>query len=163
MNTQKKTQQKTRIIPAAMCVLGLLTAFAANADDANFAANVNPLAVGAAPVNLITLVVSIPAGQVRELSITHSFECAVGGPGFTSWLEADIFVDGALITPTNSDNASCTANNTAAQDGWVTTSRTVVRAVVGGNHTVQVRGRVIGGGTGRVDDQALVVIEEQPI
>jgi hypothetical protein len=163
MNTLKRTQVKNRMFPFALCAMGLLASFGASADDANFAANANPLAVGAAQVNLITMAVSIPAGQVRELAITHSFECAVGGAGFTSWLEADIYVDGVLITPTNSDNASCTTNNTAGQDEWVTTSRTVVRAVAGGVHTVQVRGRVIGGGNARVDDQALVVIEEQPV
>ena len=163
MNKSIKKQITNRVLPTALCALGLLGSFAANADDANFTANPNAMAVGAAQTNLITLSVFIPAGQVRELAITHSFECAIGGAGFTSWLEADIYVDGVLITPTTSDNASCATNNTATQDGWVTASQSVVRAVGGGVHTVQVRGRVIGGGTGRVDDQALVVIEEQPI
>ena len=163
MNKSLKKQVTNRILPTALCVLGLMASFGANADDANFAANPNPLAVGAAQVTLISLAVSIPAGQVRELTITHSFECAVGGAGFTSWLEADIYVDGVLITPTTSDNASCATNNTATQDGWVTASQTVVRAVGSGLHTVQVRGRVIGGGSGRVDDQALVVVEEYPV
>jgi hypothetical protein len=163
MNISKKAQVRSRMLPTALCALGLLTSMAASADDANNITNPNPLSVGAAQVNLITMVVSVPAGQVRELAITHSFECAVGGAGFTSWLEADIYVDGVLISPTNSDNASCTTNNTAGQDGWVNASQTVVRAVGGGTHTVQVRGRVIGGGTARVDDQSLTVIEEQPI
>jgi len=163
MNKSLKKQVTNRILPTALCALGLLASFGANADDANFAANPNPLAVGAGQVTLISLSVSIPAGQVRELTITHSFECAVGGAGFTSWLEADIYVDGVLITPTTSDNASCATNNTASQDGWVTASQTVVRAVGSGLHTVQVRGRVIGGGSGRVDDQALVVVEEYPV
>ena len=163
MNKSLKKQVTNRILPTALCALGLMASFGANADDANFAANPNPLAVGAAQVTLISLAVSIPAGQVRELTITHSFECAVGGAGFTSWLEADIYVDGVLITPTTSDNASCATNNTATQDGWVTASQTVVRAVGSGLHTVQVRGRVIGGGSGRVDDQALVVVEEYPV
>ena len=167
MNTQvkmnTKAQVKSRMLPVALCALGLLTSFVASADDANSITNPNPIAVGAATVNLMTMVVSTPAGQVRELSITHSFECAVGGAGFISWLEADIYVDGVLLSPTNSDNASCTTNNTAGQDGWLTSSRTVVRAVGGGNHTIQVRGRVVGGGSGRVDDQALVVIEELPV
>jgi hypothetical protein len=163
MNTLSKTQVKNRMFPLALCALGLLASFGASADDANFASNPNPLGVGAAPVNLISLAVFVPVGQVRELAITHSFECAVGGAGFTSWLEADIYVDGVLISPTTSDNASCATNNTASQDGWVATSQTVVRAVAGGVHTVQVRGRVIGGGNARVDDQALTVIEEQPV
>lgn len=163
MKNVTKSQVKNRLVPAALCALGMLTSFAASADDANNVTNVNAMNVGAAQVNLITMVVSIPAGQVRELAITHSFECAVGGLGFNSWLEADIYVDGVLIAPTNSDNASCATNNTAAQDGWVGTSRTTVRAVGGGLHTVQVRGRVIGGGTARVDDQSLTVIEELPV
>jgi hypothetical protein len=163
MKNSKSAQVRTRLLPVALCALGMFGSFAAYADDANNATNVNPMAVGAAQVNLITLTVSIPAGQVRELAITHSFECAVGGAGFTSWLEADIYVDGFIVSPTNSDNAACTTNNTASQDGWVETSKTVVRAVAGGLHTVQVRGRVIGGGNARVDDQSLTVIEEQPI
>lgn len=163
MKNVTKAQVKSRMVPAALCALGLLTSFAASADDANNVANASPLNVGAAQANLITMVVSIPAGQVRELAITHSFECAVGGLGFTSWLEADIYVDGILISPTTSDNASCATNNTAGQDGWVNTSQTVVRAVGGGLHTVQVRGRVIGAGTARVDDQSLTVIEEIPV
>lgn len=163
MTTQTTKQIKNRIVPAALCTLGMLMSLGAKADDANFATNINQLAVGAAQVDLISLVVNVPVGQVRELTITHSFECTVGGAGYISWLKANIYVDGILITPTTSDNASCTSNNTAGQDGWVTTSNTVVRAVGGGNHTVLVRGRVIGGGAGRVDDQSLVVVEESPI
>ena len=163
MKNSKMAQVRTRLLPAALCALGLFGSLAAVADDANNLTNPNPMNVGAAQVALITLAVSVPAGQVRELAITHSFECAVGGLGFTSWLEADIYVDGVIISPTNSDNASCATNNTASQDGWVTTSQTVVRAVGGGLHTVQVRGRVVGAGTARVDDQSLTVIEEQPI
>jgi hypothetical protein len=158
-----KAQVKSRMIPAALCALGMLAAAAAFADDANNVTNINPLSVGTTQVNIITMYVSVPAGQVRELNITHSFECAVGGLGFTSWFEADIYVDGVLVSPTNSDNASCATNNTTTQDGWVNTSQTVVRAVGGGTHTVQVRGRVVGSGTARVDDQSLTVIEEQPI
>ena len=159
MNSNKIQQVKNRMVPA-LCALGLLMAAGARADDANYAANPNPLAVGAAQTSLISMSIFVPAGQVRELAITHAFECAVGGAGFISWLEADIYVDGVLLSPTTSDNASCATNNTASQDGWVTTSQTVVRAVGGGTHTIQVRGRVIGGGTARVDDQALTVIEE---
>jgi hypothetical protein len=163
MNYSKTAQVRNRLLPAALCVLGMLGSVAAHADDANNVTNGNPLAVGATQMNLITLTVSVPAGQIRELAITHSFECAVGGAGFTSWLEADIYVDGVIVSPTNSDNASCTTNNTSSQDGWVNTSQSVVRLVGGGLHTVQVRGRVIGGGNARVDDQSLTVIEEQPI
>lgn len=158
-----KAQVKSRMFRTALCALGLMGALAANADDANNLTNINPLQVGAAPVNIIAMVVSIPAGQVRELNITHSFECAVGGLGFTSWFDTEILVDGVIVSPTQSDNASCATNNTALQDGWVNASQTVVRAVGQGLHTVVVRGRVVGVGTARVDDQSLTVIEEQPI
>src|SRR5687767_6649321 len=80
-----KAQVKSRMIPAALCALGMLAAAAAFADDANNVTNINPLSVGTTQVNIITMYVSVPAGQVRELNITHSFECAVGGLGFTSW------------------------------------------------------------------------------
>jgi hypothetical protein len=163
MKTTKKAQVRSRMVPAALCALGLLTSLAANADDANNVSNINPLQVGAAQINLIGMTIAVPAGQVRELVITHSFECAVGGLGTTSWVEADVYVDGFIVSPTHSDNASCTTNGTSLQDGWVATSQTVVRVVGGGLHSVQVRGRVIGGGIARVDDQSLTVIEEVPI
>src|SRR5262245_57404398 len=102
MKSSKTAQVKNRLLPAALFALGLMGSFAAYADDANNVTNVNPLSVGAATANLITLTVSVPAGQVRELAITHSFECAVGGLGYTSWLEADIYVDGVIVSPTNS-------------------------------------------------------------
>lgn len=163
MNTLTPKQVKNRMLPAALCALGLLVSMGARADDANNITNTNPILVNAAPVGLIGLVVSVPAGQVRELAITHSFECTVSGGGFVSWLEADIYVDGVLVSPTNNDNASCASKNRAVLDGWVTTSQSVVRVVGGGNHTVRVVGRMVNGGQARVDDQSLTVIEEQPI
>jgi hypothetical protein len=136
------------------------------ADDVNYAVNPNPLifADGLAH-QIIALVVGTPG--LTELVITHSFECAVEGNDRVTYFDIDILVDGLLVPPTNSDNASCTSTppdtNLPALDDWETTSQTVVRPVGGGLHQVIVRGRLVNFNAGervRVDDQALVVEEE---
>jgi hypothetical protein len=116
---------------------------------------------------LIRVVASTPAGVATELVITHSFECAVEGNDRVTWFDLDILVDGVILAPTNSDNASC-ASSPPDQDvmgltSWVTTSITVVGRVTGGNHLVVVRGTLrnfTAGERVRVDDQSLVVQEE---
>jgi hypothetical protein len=160
MNAVSKARSNMRRVPAALCALGLIASFAVKADDVNNVTNVTAFNVGATLNSLISIAINVPAGQVRELAITHSFECSVSGLTDTSWFDTDILVDGVVVAPTNSDNASCTSNNTASPDGWVTASQTVFRAVGGGNHTVLVRGRVaFGTGIARVDDQSLTVVE----
>jgi hypothetical protein len=148
--------------------LGLVTSGAVKADDVDNAVNVNPLVFeDGLNHELIRVVASTPANVATELVITHSFECAVEGNDHTTFFNLDILVDGVIVPPTNSDNASCTStppdNDLMGGDDWVTTSITVVRPVVGGNHVVIVRGRLVGFEAGervRVDDQALVVQEE---
>ncbi|MCI0363216.1 MAG: hypothetical protein L0219_04995 [Phycisphaerales bacterium] len=167
MNTASKSVAR-RILPSLLCGLGLVTSGAVKADDVNNAVNVNPLIFADGVFHdLIRLVASTPAGVVTELVITHSFECAVEGNDKTTWFDINIIVDGVTVPPTNSDNASCTStppdNNLPSLDDWITTSQTVVRPVIGGNHLVIVRGRLVGFNIGervRVDDQSLTVEEE---
>jgi len=157
-----------RIFPALLCGLGLITSGAIKADDVDNAVNVNPLIfTDGLSHELIRVAANTPAGVTTELVITHSFECSVEGNDRTTFFNLDILVDGVIVPPTNSDNASCTStppdNELMGGDDWITTSITVVRAVPGGNHLVLVRGRLVGFEVGervRVDDQALVVQEE---
>jgi hypothetical protein len=170
MNIISKERTLSRIIPYTLCTLALVTSSTVKADDVNNAVNVNPLVFADGIFhNLISLVAAVPAGQFRELVITHSFECAVEGADTITWFNTDILVNGVVVPPTNNDNASCTStppdNNFGALDDWITTSQTVVRLVGGGNHTVLVRGNLVGFNAGervRVDDQSLTVEEEGP-
>jgi hypothetical protein len=148
--------------------LGLVTAGPATADDVNNAVNGFPLTFEDGVTHeLIRVVASTPAGIATELVITHSFECAVEGNDRLTWFDLDILVDGVIVAPTQSDNASC-ASTPPDQDvmgltSWVTTSLTVVGRVTGGNHLVVVRGTLRNFNAGervRVDDQSLVVQEE---
>lgn len=167
MNIASKTVLRHGL-PALICGLSLVPAAAVRADDVNYAVNVNPLIFGDALTrDIIRLVATTPAGVLTELVITHSFECAVEGNDRFTYFDTDILVDGVIVPPTNSDNASCTSTppdtNLGALDEWETTSQTVVRTVIGGNHLVVVRGRLVGFTPGervRVDDQALTVVEE---
>jgi hypothetical protein len=167
MNTVSKCVAR-RILPGLLCGLGLVTSGAVRADDVDNAVNVNPLLFDdGLSHELIRVVASTPVNVATELVITHSFECAVEGNDKTTFFNLDILVDGVVVPPTNSDNASCTStppdNDAMGGDDWITTSITVVRAVLGGNHLVVVRGRLVGFDAGervRVDDQALVVQEE---
>jgi hypothetical protein len=118
--------------------------------------------------NIISAAV-VPIGVLTELVITHSFECAVEGNDRVTYFDTDILVNGTPVPPTNGDNASCTSTppdaNSLALDDWETVSQTVVFriGVGGGTHTILVRGRLVNFNVGervRVDDQALVVVEE---
>ena len=142
----------------------------AKADDGNNVTSVNPLIFwDGALHNLISLMAAVPTGQLRELVITHSFECAVEGDDRGTWFNTDILVDGMVVSPTASDNASCPStppdNNLPSLDDYITTSQTVVTPVGGGNHTVLVRGKLVGFNAGervRIDDQSLTVVDEAP-
>jgi hypothetical protein len=167
MNTVSKCATR-RILPGLLCGLGLVAAGPATADDVTNAVNVLPLTFGDALTHeLIRVVASTPAGITTEMVITHSFECAVEGNDRVTWFDLDILVDGVVLPPTQSDNASCASippdEDVMGLTSWVTTSLTVVGRVTGGNHLVVVRGTLrnfTAGERVRVDDQSLVVQEE---
>jgi len=93
--------------------------------------------------------------------LTFSSECAVVAPAgdFDAWTDLDIIVNGAIVPPTAGTlDAFCSANGTAAIDGWETNSRTVVIPVRVGVNTVQIRSRLNAGATGHwYGERALVV------
>jgi hypothetical protein len=142
MNIARKTVLRHGL-PALICGLSLIPAAAVRADDVNYVVNTSPLIFQDASIHdLIRL--QLVTTAVTELVITHSFECAVEGNDRVTWFDTDILVDGLIVAPTNSDNASCTSTppdtNSPALDDWETTSQTVVRVVGGGIHLVVVRG-----------------------
>lgn len=142
------------------CALGLLTARAVQADDVNFATNTSGVTVpaGGAFVTLIQTTISTPGP--RELVIHYFAECEVAGGGTDGFIDYDILRvgDPSPIPPTNdTDSALCQANEDDVSAGTV-----VFKSVSAGTHTIRVRGRMVGSGTGPVDDQSLVIEEEAP-
>jgi len=160
-------------ISAVAFVSGLvLSSMPARAEFLVWGVNVNAQTVGATPTALAMSIPPLASGvldftvpSATPVIITFSAECSVSGTGFTTYANIDIQVDKAprdgvfvSVPPTNSDDALCTANNTAAADGWLTASRTVVDTVPKGTSSVRVVARTIGGtGTSRLDDLALLV------
>lgn len=98
-----------------------------------------------------------------RLVIRYNAECAVGGPA-GNYLNLDIVIDpaGAAVPftapPSNSDNAFCSGNGTAALDGWVSATAQAFASVPAGAHTVQVCVNVFGAGPSwRIDDSSLTI------
>lgn len=112
-------------------------------------------------------VLSFATPGPARLIIRFNAECAVGG-GTSNWLNDDIYIDPAGATgliiapPSNSDNALCSGNGTAAHDGWVSAmTQAVVSVPEGGVHRVYVCVNGVGAGaTWRIDDLSLTVESE---
>lgn len=106
-----------------------------------------------------TLTFNLPAAGRKVL--TYSAECAVNAPinNNGAWLDIDIIVNGAAVTPTGgSADAFCDSNGTAGFDGWARHSITVVIAGQAGANTVSIQARGNSGATGIwLSDSALVI------
>lgn len=151
-----------QVMLGVLCAFGVLTAPAVQADDVNFVTNTSGVTVpaGGGVVTLIQTTISTPG--TRELVIHYFAECEVSGGGTNGFIDYDIEVitGGTISTvpPTNDpDSALCQANEDDISAGTV-----VGRSVGAGTHTIRVRGRMVGTGTGPVDDQSLVIEEEAP-
>jgi hypothetical protein len=150
-----------QVMLGVLCALGVLTARAVQADDVNSAtttSGVTSVPAGGAFVTFIQTTISTPGP--RELVIHYFTECEVSGGGTTGFIDYDIRLVGAPspIRPTNdADSALCKANQNDVSVGTV-----VFQPVGAGTHTIQVRGRMFGPGTGVIDDQSLVIEEEAP-
>src|SRR4051812_26925613 len=139
----------------------------------NFTTNTNAQTAGAAA---IVLDLNTAAGAQTQLNffagasslviISFDAECAVSGATTANWANIDIQVDPAplgggfsSIVPTAGvDDAFCTSNGTAANDGWVNPSRSVVTRVPAGVSAVRVLlNAVNGAGPARIDDLSLIV------
>jgi hypothetical protein len=146
-----------QVMLGVLCALGVLTAPAVQADDVNSATATTSVTVppGGGLVTLIQTTISTPGP--RELVIHYFTECEVfGGTGL---IDHDILRvgDSSPIPPTNvSDSFLCESEDNE-RVGTV-----VFQPVGAGTHTIRVQGRMVGTGTGRVDEQSLVIEEEAP-
>lgn len=102
--------------------------------------------------------------------LTFNAECAVENNSF-HWLDVDIIVNPAgptgetEATPSNSDNALCSGNDTPSDfvfadgDGWVSAvTQATINLPVAGVHTVRVRVDGANSGVARLDDMSLIVM-----
>jgi hypothetical protein len=165
-------------LAVASCIC--FSAPAAKADVLAASNNTNPQLFAAAagppffPVDLSGAAgfqdLPVPVAVTTLAAISFDAECAVAGPGFNTWGTIDIQVDLAppgggfvSIAPTNAppngnDDAFCSTNGTAAIDGKLNPSRTVVTRLVPGVNTVRVLARTINGaGPTWIDDLSIDV------
>jgi hypothetical protein len=168
MNIISKERMVWRILPYTLSALLLVTPSMLKAQVRHIE-NINFLILSSSnPLTLIRLDINVPAGGGADLVITHSFVCAVEASDRITSLDTNIEVDDAeppVVPPTQGlDDAAYTStppdtNSLLIQDK-VTISRTVVKAVGPGVHTVRVRGRIANfspGDRAFVDEQSLIV------
>jgi hypothetical protein len=153
-------------------VTGLASA-PASADILAHSYNVNPQVTAAGPIPLdlngvAAGVQDLPfaAAAATRVAISFDAECAVGGANFVTQANITILLDAAPpgggfvpIQPTTGlDDAFCSSNGTAALDGRLNPSRTVVTRVPAGVNTVRVSlQNVFGAGPSWIDDLAIDV------
>lgn len=92
-------------------------------------------------------------------AISFSAECSVAGGSISSWGGVQIIVDGAVVRPTNSDDALCTDwNGNNSHDQFVVAHYRVFTGVLGsGVHTVQVQASPNFANSIRLDDTSILV------
>lgn len=141
-------------VPASAVV----QAFGSNAANFSFT---TPTALVPLNNGATSIPFNIPGAANVRVAITFSAECAVGAPAGNTgaWVDIDILVDGVAVSPTNQVNdAFCSANGSAAVDGWATNSITVARLLAPGPHRLTVQGRLNNGATtGWLSDTATVI------
>jgi hypothetical protein len=99
-----------------------------------------------------------------SVHITFSAECSIGGPGHFDWVDIDVVLDGAVLAPTDDDDAFCSSEeNDADGTNWRTDSRTVVAiGLAAGEHVVTITAIMNGGaaeeGWARFDDKSLAIV-----
>ena len=145
----------------------------ASADVLASSFNVNPQVTAAGPIQLDLnslaggvqdLAFAVPAAT--RVAISFDAECAVGGANFVTQANITILLDAAPpgggfvpIQPTTGfDDAFCSSNGTAAIDGKLNPSRTVVTEVPAGMDTVPATlQNVFGAGPSWIDDLSIDV------
>lgn len=147
-----------------MFAIAAMLSTQAHADNLRYTSNVNAVTVSspntlAVPLNnagATTINFTNPTAGL--VAITFSAECAVSSTQVQSWANLDILVDGGIVSPTESDNAFCTAIAPDGVEIWSTNSITVARNLSAGQHSVSVNANFgFGSGTIRLDDIALHV------
>ena len=91
--------------------------------------------------------------------ISFSAECSIAGPSVSSWGGIQIILDGAVLSPTGSDDAFCTDwNGNNSHDQWVVAHyRVVTPVLLSGAHTVQIQASPNFANSIRLDDTSLIV------
>jgi hypothetical protein len=95
--------------------------------------------------------VSFNLTAAKKMVLTFSTECSVDAPAgnSTAWVDIDIIVNGAVVSPTTGAlDGFCSANGTAGFDGWETNSMTVVIPGIVGANSVRIQARLNAGATG---------------
>jgi len=125
--------------------------------------NINPISPAGGPAAVVIRANFTTPVPNQLVDIKYNAECSIAGVS-TNWLNTDIVINPAglpppfVCPPSNSDNALCSGNNTAAvNDGWVSAvTNCVARIPTAGVHTVFVRVNPVPAGTNwRIDDQSL--------
>jgi len=114
-------------------------------------------------VNLHTLRF-VTTRDFERVVFGYTGECSVKSPDNFSWLNIDLVVDGAQVSPTQTiDNAFCTSRGVNDINGWVSAATTGVVVVPdAGLHTAQVRGSLVNCNDAtddqwRIDDHTVVL------
>lgn len=153
----------------AMAVAGvslLLPLTAAEAKVRAFGSNTTPFLSSSAtfvdlPIKGAATSLSFTMARKGKVVITFSSECSVDGNS-TVWANMQITLNGIPVAPTNNDTTICTSDTTAAHDGMVQISKSVVATARAGNNIVKVKARLAfaaGGTTFRLEDSSTVVHE----
>jgi hypothetical protein len=97
--------------------------------------------------------------------ISFTAECSVEAPNTGTYLNIDIFVDGAAVPPSDAtEDAFCGSAGTNTLDSWIAAGMQVTIDLLPGAHTIQVRGDLINDAVGdrwHVGDLSLIVVGQE--
>ena len=103
--------------------------------------------------------VSVFMSASGPLVTLFNAECTVKARNDYRWLNVNVYIDGLLVPPSNSDNAFCTSTGDNALQHWVSASTNGYRYVSAGWHRVRVTAGIAGCAAGdqfRLDDTSLI-------
>ncbi|MCA0177848.1 MAG: hypothetical protein LCH73_16440 [Proteobacteria bacterium] len=105
--------------------------------------------------------ITFNAAKAGTYVLAFSAECSAdnGTTGTGGWVDIDVEVNGAIISPTIGGlDAFCSPNGTVGHDGWVRAAITMPIKLVAGSNTIRVLGGINSGVTsGWLGDTATVV------
>jgi len=139
----------------------------AHAEYLTWGVKMQPQIFGSSP-EIVTLnqapdgILTVNVLKNTTVMINFSAECSVSETDFTSYADINIEVQKPgtpyiTVPPTNDDDAFCSSNGTSADDGRITTSRTVADTLLPGRNSIRVRAKTVGIGKTRLDDLSLLV------
>jgi hypothetical protein len=151
------------MVKRILCMLGLAVLATVPMFAAVVAIGANENAQTFAAPGLVQLTsggaTSISFSGSGRHAISFSAECSVAGNSISSWGGIQIIVDGAVRSPTGSDDAFCTDwNGNNSHDQYVVAHYRVYTSVLAsGVHTVQVQASPNAANSIRLDDIAILV------